>query len=159
MSIAKLKAKGRTYYKYVIQVDWDFIPPEHWIEKWKEIVKLIMRHMGLSTVEIIKHKSDSQKGLHHWIHVYSRRRLSEDELNMLSWLCGDDPIRVMINNLRIQRGVPKWNILFSKVIFRREIDEKCKRCRIRNILLSLLEEEEKHEKNQVGNNIINKMPK
>jgi len=105
--------------KFILKIDQDLKVPEEWIEKWKISRVALLKSLGIEVKEIIT--QESKRGYHHWIHCESKKELSDEEINMLQFLCGDDPGRVYINSLRIKRGVKNWNKLFSKVLWRKAV--------------------------------------
>jgi len=129
-------------HKYVLHLDWDYPIPEHWIKVWEQEKTAMLESLGFTVDRIITKPSPSRKGGSHiWIHIISPQELSEDEVNMLQWLCGDDPTRVWINRMRIDRGLKKyWNKLFSRHVWVREMDEKCKTCKIRRTIYEMRKE-------------------
>lgn len=143
-------------HKYVLHVDFDHPIPPSWIEIWKLYKTTMLETMGFQVERtIFKDPKDvhptlaktlykGRKGTHVWIHIASPHELDEDTINMLQWLCCDDPTRVWINRMRIVRGLRKyWNKLFSRHVWVREMDEKCKKCKIRRILYEMGKEMEK----------------
>ena len=64
--------------------------------------------------------TDTERGLHTVLNWMSLAKWSDEKLNFIQMLAGDDIIRYKINKARLKRGV-KWeesNILFSKVLQR-----------------------------------------
>jgi transcriptional regulator of met regulon len=113
-----------------------------WKEPYEKAVKASLEALGLKVLQIISKQSSSGRGLHYWIHIESPRQLSDEEINMLQFIAGDDRVRVQINQLRIARGVRKfWNKCFDHVIHTRPIDEKCKLCKLRKTILKMAKEE------------------
>ncbi|MHA1834980.1 MAG: hypothetical protein ACTSV7_13460 [Candidatus Baldrarchaeia archaeon] len=133
-----------TDYKYTLHLDFDYPIPKEWMEVWKEQKTAMLQRMGFTVERIIiksiKKPSKVYRGRrkyskHIWVHLFSPRKLSEEEINLLQWLCCDDQVRVWINNLRIKRGLKVyWNKLFSRRIWVRPLPEQCKKCKIRRIL-------------------------
>jgi hypothetical protein len=115
--------------KDYIKVDIDFIPPKEWLEVYFREKKAMLERLGFEVIDIIARKSDSQKGLHISFHIEGRE-LSLEEKNMLNWLCCDDPTRVKINILRIKRGIVYFSKLFSKVLWRKPLEEPCASCKL-----------------------------
>ena len=141
--------KGFPTYRYCIHLDWDYPIPEAWVEAWKEQKTQMLRNMGFEVERIITKPSPSKKGgVHHWIHILSLRQLTEDELNMLQWLCLDDPTRVFINRMRTERGLKVyWNKLFTRHVWVKPMDENCKKCKIRRVVSEAKKEATKNAKN------------
>jgi len=135
------------FHKYVLHMDFDYPVPDQWLKVYKEQKTAMLENMGFFVDRKIIKPSPSRKGGSHiWIHITSLRELTEDEINMLQWLCGDDPTRVWINRMRIDRGLKKfWNKIFTRHVWVRPLDEKCKRCKIRRVLNEMRKEVEKYE--------------
>jgi hypothetical protein len=146
--------------RYVIHLDWDYPIPEEWVMVWKEQKTFMLRNMGFEVERIIiKNPKDEsketaetvykgRKAVHIWVHILSLRQLSEDELNMLQWLCCDDVVRVFINRMRTERGLKVyWNKLFTRHVWVKPMDENCKRCKIRRVISEAKKEAAKHVKN------------
>ena len=100
----------------LLKVDLDIHPPEEWLKDWVKTRKAILKKFGLKPeyIKIFKTK----RGLH--IYIKINQELSDIQINKLQFLLGDDCTRVKINNWRIERGVPYWNKLFSKVLYRKK---------------------------------------
>lgn len=133
--------------RYCLHLDFDYPVPEHWITLWETERRIMLKNMGYLVERVIikdpkevdeetrKTVYKGRKGKHVWIHILSPTELTEEEINMLQWLCGDDPVRVNINRMRIDRGLRKyWNKLFSRAVWIRPLDKKCEKCKIRRIL-------------------------
>jgi len=141
--VSSMSKNDDVKYEYVLHCDWDYLIPKAWRDTWKAIMENSLVFLHLTLKRIITKPSPSKKGaLHLWIHVGSSRELSEDEINMLQWLIGlDDPTRVWINRMRIERGLKKfWNKIFTRHVWVRPLDEKCKRCKIRRVLNEMRKE-------------------
>lgn len=132
-------------YKCVLHIDWDYAWPPHWIPIWRQEKTAMLESMGLSVTNIIMKPSPHRKeGLHLWIHISTARELSDDEINMLQFLCGDHHTRTWINTLRVDRGLKKWwNKLFSRHLWRKPLPEACEKCKIRQILAEMNEQQRK----------------
>ena len=121
-------------------IDWDWTPPEEWQKIWRKHVENTLKALGYHVKEIIMKPSSRRKTPHYWIHI--KEEVDDDTANMLQWLLLDDTTRVRINALRIKRGVKNfWNKCFDHVTYTAPIDEKCKKCRMRKVLLQMAEEE------------------
>lgn len=124
-------------HEYVLHCDWDWNPSKKWVRIWHQAKTAMLESLGFIVDRIIMKPSDRGRGRgrHIWIHIQSRRKLSEDEVNMLQWLCGDDVTRVRINRFRTRRGMKRfWNKLFDHIIWRKPLPENCKKCHLRAIL-------------------------
>jgi len=124
-------------HKYTLHMDWDWNPPQKWRQAWETHTKAMLEYFQLVVDRIIMKQSDRRKGRgqHIWIHIQSRRKLSEDDINMLQWLCGDDLTRVRINRLRTRRGLKGWwNKLYDHIVWRKPLPENCQKCHLRAVL-------------------------
>ncbi len=110
----------------LIDVDWR--PPfKEWIDKWVELRKEMLRRLGVEFEDIVVSYTD--RGFHVW--VWLKKDLPPEKVLELQFLLGDDPVRCKINYFRLKRGVfERYNLLFSKVIYRRPPDEKCMQCKL-----------------------------
>lgn len=95
-----------------------------WLDDYKKMVADIMQRFGYSVNRIISRASPSGRGLHIWIHVKGPEIKDERIRNKLQMFCGDDNTRVWINQMRIEKGIPLWSKMFSKVIWKRPNDPK-----------------------------------
>lgn len=133
-----------TEFKRCLHKDWDFRPTKRWIRVYLETITNTYEHLGYKVEEIIIKKRG--RGFHIWTHIISKKPFTEDEVNMLQWLAGDDITRVRINRLRTRRGMKMfWNKLFSKVIWRKSLPKNCQKCRIVKTLRELEHELEEGE--------------
>jgi aspartate carbamoyltransferase regulatory subunit len=100
----------------VLKLDVDWMPPREWIEEWRRARVLVLEQLyGLRVLAFYVAPSD--RGFHAWIHVEGS--LSDEDVNRLQFVLGDDATRCKINQWKIEAGVRDWNRLFSKVIWRR----------------------------------------
>ncbi|MEM1551598.1 MAG: hypothetical protein QXH03_02875 [Candidatus Bathyarchaeia archaeon] len=134
--------KENTQYKYCLHLDWDYPWPKHWVKAWKEWKTKMLEDMGFKVQEIIMKPSPSRKGgTHIWIHITSPHELSDDEINMLQWLCLDQDTRVWINIMRIERNLRRWwNKLFTRHIWKKPLPENCQKCSLLRILKEMREQ-------------------
>jgi hypothetical protein len=132
--------KENSQYSYVLHLDWDYEWPEHWKEAWRQTAKLILEHFNIQIEKIIVKPSPNVKDGHVWIHVKSRKPLTDDQINMLQWLLTDHQTRVWINILRIERGLRKfWNKLFTRHLWVKPLPKRCQKCKILKILKEMRE--------------------
>jgi len=109
--------------RYVFKVDLDKREPfERYKEKWIETRKLILEHLGFKIYHIDYELSGTGRGYHVFFICDSERELTDDEINCIQFLLGDDIGRVAINIKRIERGIKYWNKMFSKVLWKRPYD-------------------------------------
>jgi hypothetical protein len=131
-----------------LEIDWDFRPTKRWIRSWIEVHMNNLQHIGLTPGELII-KKRGKRGFHIWWHVTREKEFTEDEINMLQWLLNDDITRVRINRLRTRRGMKKmWNKIFSKVLWRKSLEDlppNCRKCRVVKSLRDLEAELEKEQ--------------
>lgn len=128
--------------EFVLKVDIDFdVVKEGLVELHERAVRAVLRELGYELARIVRRRSPSGKGWHEWIYV---RGPEPDPklLAALEWLCGGDPVRCKINLRRVERGIPHFSVLFSKVIGAR-VDERCEECRLRRAVRELLGEGER----------------
>ena len=117
--------------KEILHLDWDWKPPKKWIEAWKKTKTAMLESLGYKVTDIIMRESPSKKGYHIWIHLETAKPIPDEQLNMLQWLCLDDPVRVRINQLRIRRGLRRfWNKLFARRITTFPRSDRCRNCKI-----------------------------
>ena len=119
----------------VVKLDVDWKPPKKWREEWIETRKLILNHLGYKVVKVVEEPSSSRRGSHYWLHL--DKKVSDMTLVRLSYLLGDDETRTRINFLRVKRGIKNWNKLFSKVVWRSEPNEICKKCHLRKRVIEI----------------------
>ena len=101
----------------LLKLDIDFKPSLRWLIIWRRERVIMLEKMGYD-VDHISIVPSSKRGIHVFIKL--AKKITARTANMLQWLCGDDPSRVDINNWRIERGIENWNILFGKVIYRKD---------------------------------------
>jgi hypothetical protein len=100
----------------LLKIDIDFKPPKEWMQYWIETREKMLRDFGF-TPEYVK-VFETTRGIHVYIKI--KEDVSAKTTNMLQFLCGDDPTRVKINMWRIERGIPYWNKLFHRVLYRKK---------------------------------------
>jgi hypothetical protein len=110
---------GGVTYRYVLKLDIDWRPDDGWIDEWKRARVLVLEKMYGYRVEHF-YIAPSQRGFHAWIHIASKKRLSDEDINRLQFVLGDDATRCKINAEKIKNGLSDWNRLFSRVIWRRK---------------------------------------
>jgi hypothetical protein len=131
-------------FKRCLHMDWDFRPTKGWIRKYLEVIINTYEYLGYKVEEVIMKKRG--RGFHIWVHIISKKPFTEDEVNMLQWIGGDDITRVRINRYRTRRGMKMmWNKLFSRVIWRKDLPKNCQKCRIVKTLRELEQGLEKEE--------------
>lgn len=110
---------------YIFKIDLDVKLDEEDYKLWKATRIAIIKELGLRFMMMLKHDSAS-RGHHIFIHAESDEEISDDRLNFIQFLLGDDQIRYKINKDRIQRGTSwdKANILFSRVLEKRRYDKR-----------------------------------
>ena len=99
-----------------LKIDVDIKPCKKWLKLWKQTRILLLESLGYKVEKIKTFKT--RHGFHAYILL--KNDLPPEEINMLQFLCGDDHARVQINMWRIQRGIPHWNKLFERTIYRRK---------------------------------------
>lgn len=99
----------------VLKIDLDIKPSKEWQEKWEHTREAILKSLGLTLIGIRKHESN--KGWHYFLEV--AEMLSDNDTNMTQLLCGDDHTRCKINAWRIERGIPHWNKIFDRKLWRK----------------------------------------
>jgi len=128
--------------KYILKIDLDFkIKEWGWEKDYLKMAKAVLNAFDCKIDDVISKKS-SKRGYHYWFHISTNNELTPEKLNMLQWMLNDDWGRVVINQWRIKRG-DDWkrgNKLFSRVLYRKEIDEKCKRCKKHLLYVKIMEE-------------------
>jgi hypothetical protein len=101
----------------LLKLDIDFKPPNKWMKLWREERAFMLHALGYHIKNVLVVPS-SKRGIHVYIRLLEE--VPPQTLNMLQWLCGDDPSRVEINRWRIKTGIENWNVLFYKVIYRKD---------------------------------------
>ncbi len=101
----------------LLKIDLDIHPPEEWLNEWIDTRKVILKSVGIEPVEISKFKTS--RGWHVYIKI--DRNVPDKTINKLQFLLGDDTTRVKINQWRIERGIKRWNKLFSRVLYRKKV--------------------------------------
>jgi len=130
--------------KTILKVDVDVKMSKRWLDLWITSRKAILESIGIKVNDVV-HKPSSKRGYHFWFHVEENGRrfdFTPSECNRLGWLLGDDFGRVLINEMRIQKGIPwsRSNILFSRVLSRSKIDDRCLKCGNHKLKMALLKE-------------------
>ena len=118
----------------VLKIDVDYPFPEKWFEEWQNLKTAVLNQMGFKVEKIIVKKSPSGRGKHLWIHITTPKPLTDMEKLKLEWLMGDQQARVWINLQRIKRGVKKWDKLFTRHLWVKPPDPKCRKCHIRKFI-------------------------
>jgi len=130
-------------YQYVLHIDLDYPYPEKWLKIWKQERTRMLENMGYIVDKIIIKKSPSKQGYHCWIHIRTLKELSDEEINLLHWLCGDCQTRVWINILRTNRGLRQyWSKLFTRHLWKKPLPKRCQKCRLRRILNEMRDKSE-----------------
>lgn len=128
--------------KYLLKIDRDTrLDKMGFLEDYKKAIKYVLEGFGYKLDKILVNPSSSGRGLHVFVWFYSNKKLKAMDICKLQMLCGDDETRSEINYRRIKRGVPLWNKMFGRVLWKREVDEKCKNCKLVKILKEMREED------------------
>jgi DNA-binding transcriptional MocR family regulator len=95
----------------ILKIDLDVKVPQEWLEKWFETRKIMLETLGYSVDRI--NWVETQKGYHVWIHL--KNEVDFDTIELLQFLCGDDPKRVFFT---LQRHIhtndrQDFNLLFN----------------------------------------------
>lgn len=108
----------------ILKIDLDVrIDKFGWLEHYKKALKAVLKAFGYRFKKMIVRESPSGRGLHCWIYIVGKP-LTEEKRNLLQWLTFDDQTRVWINQMRIEKGIPLWNKMFSAVLWKRPNDPK-----------------------------------
>ena len=127
-------------YEYTLHIDWDYDWPKHWIDTWQDASRQILASFGIRVEKIIMKPGPSKQGQHVWIHIRCEVELTDDNINMLQWLCLDHHTRTWINILRTDRGLKKWwSKLFSRHLWKKPLPKRCQKCKLREILNQMRE--------------------
>lgn len=127
--------------KSIIKTDVDSTLLARWKKQYVETRKAMLESLGFKLNRYIIRPS-SKRGYHCWWHIEGKP-LDAMGILQLQFLLGDDIARCWMNFLRIKRGVPFTDKIFSIVVYRAPLDEKCERCKIRRILYEMGKEMEK----------------
>lgn len=100
----------------VLKIDIDFKAPEDWLLDWEASRKFLLESYKLTVLRVTRH--ETTKGQNYFIEI--EEDLSPEGINRLQFLLGDDHTRVKINAWRIERGVPHWNKIFDRKLWRKE---------------------------------------
>jgi hypothetical protein len=116
-----------------LKLDFDFRPTKRWLRLWIVGKMAMLKALGYTPGElIIKFKG---RGFHAWWNITKSTPFTDDEVNMIQWLCCDDVTRVRINRYRTRRGIKKyWNKIFSAVSYRKPLPKNCQNCQLRKVL-------------------------
>ena len=101
----------------LLKIDVDMHPPKLWLQQWLDSRVFLLEELFKLTVLDTK-VFKTKRGIHVYINV--AQKLSDEDVNRLQFICGDDPVRVKINQMRIERGIKRWNKLFCKTYYRRK---------------------------------------
>lgn len=106
------------YYIYTSKIDLDMKLDKNDIPLWEHTRQAILEFIYFIVVDI--NTSETERGLHTVINWISEDEETDQSLNFIQLLLGDDVVRVKINARRIEKGISfeKANILFSKVLER-----------------------------------------
>lgn len=130
--------------KYLLKIDRDIrLDKLNFLEDYKKAIKYVLEGFGYKLDKILVNPSSSGRGLHIFVWFYSNKKLDKMDICRLQLLCGDDETRSEINYRRIKRGMLMWNKLFGKVLWKKEVDKKCRECKLIRILKEIKEEDEK----------------
>ncbi len=133
-------------YEYVLKIDIDLrLDKWHWFEDYIRTVRAILKEFGYPVVKVRFEESSSKRGFHFWFTIQSSRKISDAYLNRLQFFCYDDRTRVVINRIRIRKGVKVWNKLFSKVVWKKELEDPCKSCRLMRYVREAVKQLDKTE--------------
>ena len=125
----------------IVKVDIDYKPPEHWLHKWERTrILMLEEYYKLHVLRVARH--NTRKGQNFFIEV--EEELTAGEINELQFMLGDDHTRVKINAWRIQRGIPHWNKIFDRKLWRKEAKViECWYCGNKIPLISVEDENDK----------------
>jgi len=127
----------------VLKIDLDYKAPEEWLLYWEETRCSMLKNLGYTLKRVKKHITT--KGQNYFIEI--EEKLSPQATNMLQFLLGDDHTRVKINQWRIERGIPHWNKIFDRKLWRKKAKTvTCYYCG--NIIPLIGVENDKHESQQ-----------
>jgi len=128
----------------VLKVDIDYKAPEAWLEEWVETREAIIeKYLNMSILRVVRH--ETTKGQNYFIEV--DEELTPERTNEIQFLLGDDHTRVKINAWRIERGIPHWNKIFDRKLWRKKAKTvTCYYCG--NIIPLIGVENDKHESQQ-----------
>lgn len=96
---------------HILKIDLDLKPRPHELALWESSRVVILSTVGYHVVSITK--VHTRKGWHFWISILEE--LTDYEVALLQFLCGDDPRRTRLNFYREDyNSFGKFNILFSR---------------------------------------------
>jgi len=100
----------------VLKIDVDYKAPKEWLEAWERTRKFLLeKYCKLAVLRMTKH--ETTKGQNYFIEI--DKELTPEQINYLQFLLGDDHTRVKINAWRIERGIPHWNKIFDRKLWRK----------------------------------------
>jgi len=93
---------------------------------WNHSRRLIIEDAGGKVMDVIT--TDTDRGQHTVINWLTIEEWTDQQLNFMQLLLGDDQTRFKINRQRLERGISMKdaNILFSRVLQRFTADEESK---------------------------------
>jgi len=93
---------------------------------WNHSRRLIVEDTGGNVMDVIT--TDTDRGQHTVINWLTLEEWTEQQLNFIQLLLGDDQTRFKINRQRLERGITmeNANILFSRVLQRFTAAEESK---------------------------------
>jgi len=93
---------------------------------WNHSRRIIIESAGGKVMDVIT--TDTDRGQHTVINWLTKEEWSEQQLNFMQLLLGDDQTRFKINRQRLERGISMKdaNILFSRVLQRFTAAEESK---------------------------------
>jgi hypothetical protein len=100
----------------MLKIDIDMHVPDEWFTQWLRTRYMILNGLGYTVDRVSVFKT--KRGMH--VYIKLLEDVEDETANMLQFMLGDDPTRVKINQWRISRGIPNWNKLFHKVLYRRK---------------------------------------
>lgn len=79
------------------------------------------------------------RGYHILIKIEAKKRLKPKSIIEIQYLLGSDNHKEMLGLKKVEKGLPYFNKLFSKVIYRKMPKKECLECGIRAGVKSLME--------------------
>jgi phosphopantetheine adenylyltransferase len=114
------------------------------LEEYIKVCKFILENFYKLHIRKIIVRNSNKRGHHIWIHLHEY--LDDATINKLQFMLGDDRTRWKINQIRIERGIKRWNILFTDVLWEKAKTEPCKSCKLIELLQSDMHTEETKNK-------------
>ena len=131
---------------FKIDMDTTVIDEPSFGEEWISTRRMILNNLGYELVKYMRHKSKTRdpktkelkdgRGYHYFFHCIGKEP-SPLERVKINFLLGDCPGRVFISLLKVKKGEPMFEKIFSEVRYRKMPSKRCMNCSLRKNILEL----------------------